>query len=100
MSLVLKVHKSDDGRYFIAIIDKELLGKKFEEGELQLDLTSSYYAGEEADKEYVLKALSKAYSASFIGKESIELGISNGLIEQVMVIYIQGIPSTQTLAFG
>ncbi|MEK6967114.1 MAG: DUF424 family protein [Nanoarchaeota archaeon] len=100
MSLVLKAHKTDDGRYFVVIIDKELIGKKFDDGELQLDLTSQYYNGDESDEERVLKVLSKAYSATFVGKKSVELGISKGYIEKERVIQISGIPTSQSLSTG
>ncbi len=100
MSLVLKVHKTDDGRFFLTIIDRELIGKKFEEGELQLDLTSPYYQGEDADEEYIIRAMSKAYSISFVGKNAIELGAKNGHVDKEHALVIKGIPTIQTLSMS
>jgi hypothetical protein len=43
--MILKEHKSHDGKCVIALCDDDILGKKFEENGLQLDLTSSFYKG-------------------------------------------------------
>ena len=38
--LIVKLHKRD-GKLLVSICDPELLGQRFEEGKLQLDLTGS-----------------------------------------------------------
>ena len=40
--MIVKVHRTPDGRRLIAVCDNNLLGKKFEENDLQLDLTSNF----------------------------------------------------------
>jgi len=44
--MIVKSHSTGDGRKVIAICDDSLLGKKFEEGDKQLDLTSEFYQGQ------------------------------------------------------
>ena len=99
MSLFLKAIKTDDGRYFVTLIDKDIVGKKFEENELQLDLTSEYYKGEEKKEEEILRILQKAYSINFVGEKSVELGVSNGFIDKKMILKIKGIPTSQSLSY-
>ncbi len=40
--MIVNIHKTSDGRRIIAVCDSELIGKKFEEHNLQLDLTSNF----------------------------------------------------------
>ena len=56
MTLIVNVKESSTGVLLI-VTDKEILGKKFEEGKKQLDLTSDFYKGEEKSKEEVKKMI-------------------------------------------
>ena len=49
MSLVAKVHHKGDSTV-VAVCDSKLVGKVFEEGELQLDLTNESYKGDILEK--------------------------------------------------
>lgn len=44
--MIVKMHKTQDNRIVLAVCDNDLLDKKFEEGKMQLDLTSYFYKGE------------------------------------------------------
>ena len=44
-------------RDIVAVCDKELLGKRFEEGKFQLDVKESFYKGKEADKIKILEIM-------------------------------------------
>lgn len=99
MSYIVKIHKTDDGRIFSVIIDKEIVGKKFDEGELQLDLTSPYYRGDETAEDETLKIISKSYSVSFIGEDSVRLGSSKGLVDEKTALRIKGIPVIHAMVF-
>ena len=48
--MIVKVH-SDKNRLIVAVCDNEVFGKKFYEGELQLDLSSDFFKGEEMKEE-------------------------------------------------
>ena len=47
MTFIVKLHKSPEGKTILAVCDAEIAGKYFEEGDLQLDLSSNFYKGEE-----------------------------------------------------
>ena len=53
--MIVKIHTSY--RYVVAICDSDLLGKKFEEGQFQLDVKESFFKGEEKPKEKVLEIM-------------------------------------------
>lgn len=94
--VIIKVHKKD-GKIIAAVCDTELLGKKFEEGELQLDLTGDFYKGEEKNSDDASDMIRNADHVNLVGKESVKLGIQEGIIEEQNVKTIQGIPYAQAI---
>ena len=86
-------------RDVIAICDSELLGKKFEQGEFQLDIKESFYkgkTGKEVLEEELLEII-KNFSAedatfNIAGEKSINTAINAGIISQEGIRKIQGIP--------
>ena len=44
-------------RDVVALCDSELLGKKFEEGDFQLDIKESFYKGDEVSEEEASKII-------------------------------------------
>jgi len=92
--MLLKIH--DSYRIVVAICDKELLGKKFEEGDKTLEIKPHFYEGEEKTEEEVIKSIKMAAAedATFniVGKKSIQAALKTGLINQEGVREIQGIP--------
>jgi hypothetical protein len=95
--MIVKVHKTPEGKKLVAVCDAEILGKKFEEGNLQLDLTSNFYKGEEKGPEEVKEILKGAYMVNIVGEESIAFFIDLGLIEKEHILKIGGIPHAQAV---
>ena len=90
--MIVKKHVTHEGRSVLAICDKEILGKKFEEGELQLDLTSQFYQGEEMSEEEILNILPKINSLNIVGQKSIDFAIKNKLLREENVKKIDNVP--------
>jgi len=95
MSLIVKIHQGFKEERVIVVSDKELLGKKFEEGKLQLDLCSSFYAGEEKDKEEIKELLKDPCTIHLTGEETIAFFLELGLIDKERVLLIKGIPHAE-----
>ena len=95
----MKIHNAY--RIVIAICDTNLLGKKFEQGERQLDLTGGFFKGEEKTEEEVKEIIrqAKAEDATFniVGEKACRLAKEIGLIEEEGVIQIQGVPVAMIL---
>lgn len=92
--MLIKIHKSY--RDVVAICDKELLGKYFEEGKFQLDIKKSFFSGEEFSKEKAIELI-KNFSredATFniVGKKSVDCAIQAGIISKESIKKIQEIP--------
>ncbi|MEK6854868.1 MAG: DUF424 family protein [Nanoarchaeota archaeon] len=92
--MYIKVHRSY--RLVVAICDKELLGKKFEEGIKQLEIQENFFKGEEADSDEIIEHL-KNFSmddATFniVGEKSINTALKAGIIAEGGIGMVQGVP--------
>ncbi len=95
--MIVKVHKTQDGRRIVAICDNELIGKKFEEGNLQLDLSSSFYRCEEMSEEDIIRLIKGSYIVNIVGEKSIKLAIRLGIVDKRDIIKIKNIPHAQAI---
>ena len=94
--MIVKSHKREN-KILLSVCDDDLLGKKFTEGEKQLDLTSEFYAGEQVTKTEASDLMRNVDYLNIVGKKSVQLAIDEELIEEENVIFIDGIPSAQAV---
>jgi len=95
--MIVKAHKSPEGKRIISICDKEIIGKKFSEKNKQLDLSSNFYKGEEKTEEDVRELVKDAYILNIVGECSIEFCLKEGWISKNNIIRIKKIPHAQCL---
>ncbi len=83
-------------RDVVVVCDTDLVGKKFEEGNFQLDVKESFYKGDEATESEVIKLLQTMLreDATFniVGEESTNAAVKSGIISEDDIQTIQGIP--------
>ncbi|MFH1311051.1 MAG: DUF424 family protein [Nanoarchaeota archaeon] len=83
-------------RDIVAVCDKELLGKRFEEGKFQLDVKENFYKGKDADRIKILKIMKEMSKedATFniVGEKSINTALEAGIISKEEIRRIKGIP--------
>lgn len=84
-----------DGKMIVAVCDKDIIGKKFKEGNLVLKLDESFYKGCEACEDEIQEALACASIANIAGERAIACAVGCGCIDPDTVIYIDGIPHAQ-----
>lgn len=89
--VLVKLHKKD-GRILVAVCDSSLLGKKFSDGNAQLDLTGDFYKGEEKNADEAGDLIRNADHINLVGELSIKLAIQEGVIDASNVKTIEGIP--------
>ncbi len=94
--MIIKKHIVDR-KLILAVCDSSLLGKKFEENDLQLDLTSNFYKGKETSEEDILKIYKKAYIVNIVGEKSIDFFKKLGMLTEGSVIKISNIPHAELL---
>ena len=95
--ILAKIHQNPDGQKILALCDQELLGKKFEQGNRQLDLTSEFYQGEEATEEKIKELIKDVYIINLVGEESLTLIKKLKLTDEKHVIRIKNVPHAQVL---
>ena len=93
--MIVKKHKTHDGRLILAVCDSDLIGKKFNEGDMQLDLCSDFYQGEERSDEDIAKLFRCAYVVNLVGEKAVNLGLKEKIIDKAHVIQIKKIPHAQ-----
>mgnify|MGYP001609893929 CR=1 FL=1 len=90
----VKIHRSY--REVVAIADSELIGKVFEEGNLQLDVKENFYKDEKLNFEEAVELMinQKEEDATFniIGKNSINAALEAGIISEEGINEVQGVP--------
>ena len=88
--MLIKIHKTY--RDVVAICDKELLGKIFEQDKFQLDIKESFFKGEKSSKENAIKIMQNMSreDATFniVGEKSIQLALQEKILDQDSIGYI------------
>ena len=79
----------------VAICDTELIGKSFEEGGLSLTISEVFYKGEVATESDVVRSLKHATIANLVGKRTIQCALGSHFIEEVNIIFVDGVPHAQ-----
>ena len=97
MKFLTKIHKGQ-GRKIICLCDKDLVGKKIEDKDLQLDISKSFYNGSDLSEEDILKETREFSSLNIVGKEAVDFAVKNSLISKSNIIKIKNIPHAIVIA--
>jgi hypothetical protein len=97
--MIIKIHRAY--RTCIALCDKDLIGKKFEDEIRQIDLSGKFFQGEESTEKEIVKVLKdwKREDAMYfiVGPKSCEAARKARIIDQCSLITIQDIPIAMVL---
>ena len=94
--MYVKVH-SIRGKKIAAICDNELIGKKFSDGNLELDVDKDFYGGKEMDESDAIKIMKDVAILNIVGDEAIKLALGNNLVLKQDIIKIKGVPHAQRI---
>ncbi len=94
--MIVKIHKKDD-KTIVAVCDSDLIGHKFEDKDLQLDLSSDFYKGEELNEIETGDLIRNADVVNLVGKNSVKLGLKEGVVDETHIIIIKDIPHAQAI---
>ncbi|HLD80107.1 MAG TPA: DUF424 family protein [Candidatus Nanoarchaeia archaeon] len=81
----------------VVVTDSDIIGKKFEEERLQLDLTKKFYQGEVKNKEEVKQIMMTARHMHLTGKASVAVGVEMDLVDPKKIIFIDKIPHAEVM---
>jgi uncharacterized protein len=79
----------------MAACDKDLLGRTLREGDLRLEVSVSFYEGEDASEEMLVNRLAVATIANLVGERTVGAAIRHRFIDEERVIRIEGVPHAQ-----
>lgn len=92
--MIVKINRAH-GREVVAICDEEILGKKFEQDDRQLDLSSSFYQGKKAEDSQVEEIMKVSDDLNLVGEKTISMAKRLGVIDDDNVRRIADIPYAQ-----
>ena len=92
--MYVKIHETEN-KDIVAVCDEDLIGKKFEEKELILDVSEEFYKGEKMDEKRTLEIMKKVDILNIVGEKSIDLASKNDIVSKMNIIKIKGIPHAQ-----
>ncbi|HJH31632.1 MAG TPA: DUF424 family protein [Methanosarcinaceae archaeon] len=92
--MYLKIHKSGS-EILVAVCDRNLLGKKLEHDNVNVEISEEFYRGDIASDEQVIEALTNAKSANLFGKKAVACAIKCGAVDPECAKTINGVPHAQ-----
>ncbi len=88
-------------RDVVAVCDNDLIGKFFDEGDLQLDVKEGFYKGEDVSRERAIEIMqdmsNEDATFNIVGEESVDAAIEAGIISEDGIKKIQGVPYSMVL---
>lgn len=81
----------------VAACDPDIVGKTFKSDGLVLEVSKSFYLGDEVDEEALVNWLRLATVANLSGKRTVEIAVENGFVDKGCVIVIGGVPHAQMM---
>jgi hypothetical protein len=92
----VKKHSSQ-GQVLVAACDTDILGKTFEDEELQIFVGEGFYGGETVGPDMLLKLMDVANIINLIGEKVVRLAVEQGLVDEDCIMNIGGVPHAQIL---
>jgi hypothetical protein len=92
--ICIKVYNQGRER-LVAACDREIVGKTFRSDGLVLEVSESFYHGDEVDEEALVNWLRLATVANLSGEKVVGIAVRNGFVDEGCVIRIGGVPHAQ-----
>ena len=99
-AIVLTERETDEGT-LVALCDEDVIGETFENGEVSLTVSESFYGSEAAeydvDVDRVVESLARCATANIVGDRSVDLAIEHGFVEETRVLDLDGTRHAQMM---
>ena len=92
--LYMKTYKRTAG-LLVAVCDKDLVGKVFKAGDIEVNISTHFYKGKLVGADAVSNALKSAFAGNFFGKKAVALAVKAGVVSKDGVKKIAGVPHAQ-----
>ncbi|MEF8777002.1 MAG: DUF424 family protein [Haloarculaceae archaeon] len=98
--MVLTERETDEGT-LVAVCDADVIGETFENGEVSLTVSESFYdsdaAEHDVEDEQVVESLARCATANIVGERSVALAIEHGFVDAEQVLELGGTRHAQMM---
>ena len=95
-SFNFREHKTANG-ILLAVCDSELIDRTLKFGDVDFEVSSSFYGTEKAESGQILNLVERCHVANFVGKRIVGILCKRGLVSNEAVLMIDDIPHVQVL---
>jgi hypothetical protein len=81
----------------LAVSDSSIIGKTFNEGDIQINVSRDFYHGKECSRNEIIKILKSATIVNAVGKKIVDIMVKENIIESDSVLIIEGVPHAQII---
>ncbi len=92
--ICIKVYTQGRER-LVAACDADIVGKTFRSDGLVLQVSESFYHGDDVDEDALVNWLKLATVANLSGETAVGIAVKNGFVDEGCVIRIGGVPHAQ-----
>ncbi|MFO7619352.1 MAG: DUF424 family protein [Thermoplasmata archaeon] len=97
--IIAKLHKAGS-EAILAACDPDLSGKVLEDGDIRLDMGSSFFGRDEVTEDEFRGMLAVATSANIVGERAVKIAIDMKCVHPDAVARISGIPYAMFFCMG
>lgn len=96
---MLLTERETERGLLVTACDPDIIGETFEDGEVSLEVSESFYGGDSVEPGDVIDALSRAKIANLVGTEVVRLAIEEGFVDEEGVLEVESTLHAQYLRF-
>jgi hypothetical protein len=95
--MIVKIHKNHENQMLVSVCDDNLIGKRFEDGKKQLDISIDFYNGDEKTDEEAADIMRNCYMVNIVGEKSVNLALREQIISRESIKTICDVPYAQAI---
>jgi hypothetical protein len=94
--LCFKEHRTD-GKVILAFCDADLLSETIKFGDVDFEVSESFYGSKKAGYDEILKGVSRADIINAVGIKAVSLLTAKGIVDENCVLWMGEVPHVQVL---
>ena len=94
--MIVRERETPEG-LLVSVCDDGLIGETFEDGDVSIEVTESFYRGEPCSEDEVIDALDRAAVANIVGVRAVGVAIDAGIVDEAHVLEIGDVHHAQVL---
>lgn len=85
----------ENGEVLLAVADEDIIGKKFSEKEVEIEVKESFYGGKKANKKEIKNLFREASIINLVGRKIFQFFVEQGFLDEKNVLKIGDVPHAQ-----